>query len=343
MVKIGSRQVILEWNNVPGATSYSVYYATQSGFFPNGTRIQGLTSPATIGGLNNNTSYHFVVTASNAGGESGPSSQAGAMPSEREPTANEVRMIELVNRARFDPEAEVARNNQVNSVNEGTPSGCTITPAQKAPLAFNQLLLDAAENHSHWMLANDTFSHTGVNGSNPGNRVTAAGYSWSWVGENLAVSSTLNIDHQHNGLFASPGHRCNILHEQFREIGVGQDFGPFTFTQGVFHSSMVTQKYARPSSGSFFITGVVYQDNNSNGIYDQNEGIANVVVNVNGTNHLAYTSGIYSVPVGNNNTYTITFSGGALPEPVATDVTINGRNVKVDAVVSGGSVDLVVW
>ena len=50
------------------------------------------------------------------------------------------------------------------------------------PLAFDGDLNESAENHSAWMIATDTFSHTGTGGSSPGDRMKAAGYvfSGSW-------------------------------------------------------------------------------------------------------------------------------------------------------------------
>ncbi|TIP77930.1 MAG: CAP domain-containing protein, partial [Mesorhizobium sp.] len=57
------------------------------------------------------------------------------------------------------------------------------------PLAFDNDLSEAAEGHSRWMLATDTFSHTGSGGSSPTQRMKAAGYTLagSWAtGENIA-------------------------------------------------------------------------------------------------------------------------------------------------------------
>ena len=45
------------------------------------------------------------------------------------------------------------------------------------PLAFDNDLSEAAEGHSRWMLATDTFSHTGSGGSTPTQRMKAAGYT----------------------------------------------------------------------------------------------------------------------------------------------------------------------
>src|SRR5687767_3898723 len=61
------------------------------------------------------------------------------------------------------------------------------------PFTFDGELLNASDMHSAWMDQYDTFSHTGVNGSNPGQRETAAGYGWTGWGENIAyVTGELN-------------------------------------------------------------------------------------------------------------------------------------------------------
>ncbi|MGH6930675.1 MAG: CAP domain-containing protein, partial [Dongiaceae bacterium] len=93
-------------------------------------------------------------------------------------TAYEQYMLELINAARLDPAAAAA----LYGVNLGS-----ISAASKQPLAGNQLLTLAAEDHSQWMLDTDTFSHTGAGGSDPGDRMSDAGYAftgaWTW-GEN---------------------------------------------------------------------------------------------------------------------------------------------------------------
>ena len=47
------------------------------------------------------------------------------------------------------------------------------------PLAFNGYLNSSADSHTNWMIATDTFSHTGVNGSAPTTRMKSAGYVFS--------------------------------------------------------------------------------------------------------------------------------------------------------------------
>ena len=104
-----------------------------------------------------------------------------------QPSAYEQYMLELMNHARSNPGAEAARLGI--GLNDGVAAG-TLSGAPEQPLAFNPQLIDAAQQHSAWMLATDTFSHTGANGSSPGDRMNAAGYgfngAWGW-GENIAI------------------------------------------------------------------------------------------------------------------------------------------------------------
>ena len=91
----GNTQVTASWVRADGASKYTLYYAqsslagvadlteltaaqlTTAGI----TRVQDLTSAShTVSGLTNGTLYYFVVTASNADGESGASSEASATP-----------------------------------------------------------------------------------------------------------------------------------------------------------------------------------------------------------------------------------------------------------------------
>jgi hypothetical protein len=77
----GDSQVQLAWNPVSGASSYTVKIGTTSGgpydFFTQ-AGVTGTTFTTT--GLTNGTTYYFVVSASNAAGESPDSSQVSATP-----------------------------------------------------------------------------------------------------------------------------------------------------------------------------------------------------------------------------------------------------------------------
>ncbi len=103
------------------------------------------------------------------------------------------------------------------------------------PLVFDDHLQESAETHSQWMIASDIFSHYGVNGSSPGQRMEQAGYDltgrWAY-GENIAWASLRppagDLDEVrliHENLMNSPGHRENILDPAFQEIGLGIEIG----------------------------------------------------------------------------------------------------------------------
>jgi uncharacterized protein YkwD len=102
-----------------------------------------------------------------------------------------------------------------------------------SPVKANATLTEAAQKHSEDMAASGTMSHTGSDGSSPGDRITRAGYSWSTYGENVAYGYS-TPEQVMQGWMTSPGHKANILNCAFKEIGVGlaqpgsywtQDFG----------------------------------------------------------------------------------------------------------------------
>lgn len=87
-------------------------------------------------------------------------------------------------------------------------------------LTMNDKLNLAAYRHSEDMALRDFFSHTGSNGSDPGDRISAVGYNyWGWA-ENIAAGQS-TAEAVMNAWMNSPGHRANILDCDMREIGVG--------------------------------------------------------------------------------------------------------------------------
>ncbi|MEU3856590.1 CAP domain-containing protein [Streptomyces sp. NPDC028722] len=127
-----------------------------------------------------------------------PASAAPAAPSTPKPTATASGVT-----------AEIVR--LVNA--ERTKVGCQA-------LTLNPVLTKAAQAHSADMAAHQNMSHTGSDGSAPGDRITAAGYAWSSYGENVAYGYG-TAEQVMAGWMASPGHRANILNCSFQEIGVG--------------------------------------------------------------------------------------------------------------------------
>jgi len=65
-------------------------------------------------------------------------------------------------------------------VNNVRKTGCTCGTTSMPPVAvviWNDELAKAADNHSADMKTNNYFSRTGADGSNPGTRITAVGYT----------------------------------------------------------------------------------------------------------------------------------------------------------------------
>lgn len=87
-------------------------------------------------------------------------------------------------------------------------------------LTIDSRLATAARNHSGDMAKRAFFAHDTPEGVTVGTRVTNAGYSWSMVGENIAMGQT-DAKSVMRDWMNSSGHRANILNCKYRHIGVG--------------------------------------------------------------------------------------------------------------------------
>jgi fibronectin type 3 domain-containing protein len=81
----GDKTVTVDWSPVSEATSYNLYWSNTPGVTPGGTGVTQVAIPITSTsyvhtGLTNATSYHYVITAVNTGGESVVSAEASATP-----------------------------------------------------------------------------------------------------------------------------------------------------------------------------------------------------------------------------------------------------------------------
>jgi hypothetical protein len=263
-------------------------------------------------------------------------------------TANEQLLLELINRARANPLAEVNRTPGISDLNQGLEPG-TISTAPKQPLAPHQALVNAAGSHSDDMLRNDYFSHYSLNGDSPSDRAMDAGYpvgvaeNIAWGGSTGTIDRIQHVIARHQALFVSPGHRVNLMNDNYREVGTGVRYGVFT-TGGVnYNASMVTENFGR-RSGNAFITGVAYTDAVvDNNFYSVGEGAGGVLITAtNVSSGATYstdtgTSGGYSLQVPDG-TYTVTAVGGGISGQVQhLNVSVSGRNVKVDVVTTEGT------
>ncbi|MBN1310544.1 MAG: CAP domain-containing protein [Anaerolineae bacterium] len=92
-----------------------------------------------------------------------------------------------------------------------------------SPVVDNALLRNAATQHGLDMLTNSFFDHQGIDGDTVGDRVSAQGYAWLAVGENLAAGATSTTE-AFELWWESPGHKANILNADFSEAGLSHLF-----------------------------------------------------------------------------------------------------------------------
>jgi hypothetical protein len=246
------------------------------------------------------------------------------------PTAEEQLYMEFINRARANPPAEGARlaaTTDPNVLSAISQYGVNLALMQSEfnaipvapPLASHASLLAAARSHSAWMLANDVQDHYESTPYNtPWGRITAAGYTYSTMGENIFAHAA-SVWHGHAGFqidwgygtggMQSPrGHRDSIHNPAFREVGIGvvlgsnENVGP----------QLVTQDFGSRFSSPNLGTGVAYYDLNGNHFYDLGEGIGGLTVTVSGVTAYCLTAvgGGWVVPCPTTAANrTVTFSG----------------------------------
>lgn len=244
-------------------------------------------------------------------------------------------LLELINRARLDPLAEAAR--QGITLNTGLADG-TITAAPRQVLAPNAIIQSASDTHSDWILDTGTFSHIGVNGSTPGQRMQWAGYTftgtWSW-GENLAawshslgVNEVGVIQEHHDRLYASPEHRKAFFDAQYREAGIGQQLG----TMNNLPTSIVTEGFAL-SGANRFLTGVAIADLDGNLFYTPGEGRGGVqLVSEAGPTATTAASGGYALSHAGTGPVTVTITAGGQQSRVSAD--FRTENIKFDVLLN---------
>jgi len=137
-----------------------------------------------------------------------------------QPSASEQLMLDLVNDAR-------SQSRQCGSESH----------AATQALQWDCKLASAADTHSRDMVDNNFFSHTGSNGLRVTDRVTAAGYEWRAVGENIAAGQPTEESVMLDWL-GSPGHCTNIMNANYKDFG-----SAVIFTDQASFSSYWTQVF----------------------------------------------------------------------------------------------------
>lgn len=140
-----------------------------------------------------------------------PSATTSAATTSGSMSAQEQKMINLVNEARAD--------------------------AGLSALTFDATLRTPALKHSQDMSTNNFFSHTSPTYGDFSTRLKASGVKYSSAGENLAMYGS--VEAAHEGLMNSSGHRANILNANFTRIGIGIVYNQ---SRGVYY---ITQWFAK--------------------------------------------------------------------------------------------------
>jgi uncharacterized protein YkwD len=88
------------------------------------------------------------------------------------------------------------------------------------PLKINPTLTEAARAHSTNMGKKNELNHV-LDGKKPTDRVTDAGYAYSWIGENIASTTGEPPTKIVERWMASPAHKGVLLNDKFEETGIG--------------------------------------------------------------------------------------------------------------------------
>ena len=121
------------------------------------------------------------------------------------PTAFEAELLGLVNEARA----------------QGHDCGTEGVFGAAGAVTLEPRLSTAAQAHAADMNANGYFSHTGQDGSSVGTRVSQSGYTWSWVGENIAMGYP-DAGAVMAGWLTSDGHCANVMNPNYTHLGAGK-------------------------------------------------------------------------------------------------------------------------
>lgn len=119
----------------------------------------------------------------------------------------------------------------VNDVRaKGCTCGTTVMPAV-APLTWNEVLAKSSLIHSTDMKNTGQFTHNSSDGTSFSDRITAAGYKWRTVGENIAAGQKTE-QQVFTDWLNSEGHCKNMMNGSFKDMGAArlgdywtQDFG----------------------------------------------------------------------------------------------------------------------
>jgi uncharacterized protein YkwD len=280
-----------------------------------------------------------------------------------QPTAKEQELLELINRMRLNPSAELAilldsADGDVQyaleyyNVNRATLKAQWSHLNAAAPLAWASELNQSAAVHNHAMIAQQQQAHVLPGELSIKERITQAGYQSTTYGENVYAASQ-SVLFTHTGLAIDWGkgantvdgiqtpalHRQNLMSTFVTEVGVS---AIETNINAPIGPLVVTEDFGTRAAldGKGWLLGVAFQDTNNNGWYNAGEGLGDVSINITGINGTNFSDTIAVAPAGgyqellNPGQYRVDFSrNGRQISSQTTEIKAQTpHNVKVDLV-----------
>lgn len=277
------------------------------------------------------------------------------------PNTNEQYLLELTNRMRMQPEAELKKlletpNREVKTALSYFNVDLDVLSQQwkdlkpAAPLAWSSALHQSATTHSELMIQHDTQSHNLPGEPKLLDRLQDAGYDAVKAAENVfaypesifATHAGFAIDwgESPTGIQEPAGHRITLVNNDYREVGMAaiEENDPNTRVG----SLVVTQHFGlgRGTRDRSWLVGAIYNDRIINdNFYTPGEGLGEIRIEAeretNGDTYEteSWSSGGYQLQLPNGS-YRVTFTGdldGDGRMDVETRyVEIAGDNVKLD-------------
>jgi len=252
-----------------------------------------------------------------------------------EPNANEQLFIYLLNKARSDPPAY------------GKSIGLDLANVNSQhALAVNAELTASSRFRANDMLKRDYFSHIDPDGVGPNSHALEKGYLLGKIYKRAKDSNNIESicagDEQAADILKSLiidegvpnlGHRKQLLamqefHTFAREIGVG--IVPRGTATAKFEAYCAIHVAARDLNGAF-VTGVVYEDKNSNGAYDMGEGIAGATISSDAKQVSSLQHGGFSMQLPRG-PFLVRCEKGGFEGSASASLIVRGDNVHVEFV-----------
>lgn len=275
----------------------------------------------------------------------------------KHPNGIEQSQLWFINRARSNPTVEgiwLATESHVDVSNGRDYFEVDVVKLQAEfavispmpPAAFDRRLYEAARVHSEDLISRDAQDH-----NNQFDRVDDANFSWlslggvvfSYTRSGLHAHAAFNIDwgFEDDGMQTGRGHRVALMSDgkEYTNVGIASIYdddsensvGPY----------VTTGNYAKANSSSAdhfnaFVVGTVWTDSNSNGWYDDGEGLSGVTIMPSIGTYYAITadSGGYAIPITETGAVTLNFSGGSLPASGSISTTLSTVSQLVDFIPS---------